>query len=185
MKTAALAATLLGIGLILPACHKKASTPTPRRQLQQAEKSFQAGDSAKAAEAYEAYLHDHPAKKDQDRIRFRLALAYGFPDSPVHNPQRAMEVLKDLIALFPQSPYAPPAKMIMSLYGDLEKLNLDITQRQDQMKLLNSNLEQLKSEVEKLRAEIRERETRLKLLSNELEQLKKIDMERRPARPPR
>ncbi|MBI3950111.1 MAG: tetratricopeptide repeat protein [Acidobacteria bacterium] len=157
MKAKVLTIIFLGICLALTTCHQKARMPAPGQHLQQAEKFFEAGDYAKAVEAYEAYLRDDPAKKDQDRVLFRLALAYGLPDSPVHNPQQAIAVLRRLIDLFPHSLYTPPARMILDLYGDVEKLKTDV----------------------------REREARIRVLSNELEQLKRIDLDRRPTRPPR
>jgi chromosome segregation ATPase len=152
--------------------------------LRQAEKSFETGDYAKAAEAYEAYFRDNPSRKNQDRALFRLALAYSFPNNPAHDVQQAVRVLRQLISQFPQSPYALQAKVILSFHEEIERLSLDITQREDRVKLLSSDLDQLKREVDKLRADVRERETRIRFLSNELEQLKKIDMERRPPRPP-
>jgi DNA repair exonuclease SbcCD ATPase subunit len=190
---------LLGICLSTSGCQKKTSVPTPRQSFREAEQSFDAGDYARAAQAYEAYLRDAQAKKDRDKALFRLALAYSAPDSPVYAVERSVQTLRRLIALHPGSSYLPAGRVILSLQEKIEALTLDLAQlqkrmgelaldlaqRQTDLKQMDNGVEQMKKEIEKLKAEIQEREAQVKLLNNELRQLKTIDLERRPARPPR
>jgi outer membrane protein assembly factor BamD (BamD/ComL family) len=185
MKAGVLILVLLGLCLILPGCKKKTSVPTPREYFKQAEKTFEAGDYAKAAEAYEAYLRGEGTKKEQDKVLFRLGLAYSLPTSPVHDAPQAIKALQQLVSLFPRSPYTPQGKVILNLQEEMQKLNNHIVEREERLKVQDGDLGQLRKEVEKLRADVREREARLRVLNHELEQLKKIDMERRPSRPPR
>lgn len=184
MKAKVLIIVLLGLCVMLPGCKKKTSVPSPREYFKQAETAFGAGDYAKAAEAYEAYLRGEGAKKEQDKVLFRLGLAYSLPTSPVHDAPQAIRALQQLVSLFPQSPYTPQGKVILNLQEELQKLNDDIVRREERLKVQDSDVEQLRKEVEKLRADVREREARIRQLNHELEQLKKIDMERRPSRPP-
>ena len=115
---------------------------------------------------------------------FRLGLAYGLPTSPVHDAPQAIRVLQQLVSRFPQSPYTPQGKVILTLQEEVQKLNDNIVRGEERLKVQDSDVGQLRKKVEKFRADVREREARIRQLNRELEQLKKIDMERRPSRPP-
>lgn len=214
MKTKGLMVFLLGICVAVSGCKKPATSvttkppaPVPRDILQQADRAFDAKDYAKAVTHYETYWQGTPVLKEQDRVLFRLGLAYSFLDSPVHT-QRALAVFKELVNLHPQSPYAASAQVIVNLQEKTERLNghvdtlnadiktlhaqietlnaqretlnLDLTQKEGRLKSMDGDVAQLKRDVERLRGDVREREARIKALTNELEQLKKIDMQRRP-----
>ncbi|MBI3950961.1 MAG: tetratricopeptide repeat protein [Acidobacteria bacterium] len=204
---------LLGLCLVGGACRKKPAptTPAPPQFFPEAEQYFEAGDYARAAEAYEAYLRLNPSPANHDKALFRLALAYAFPDSPVHHWERAVELFKRVVSLFPQSPYKQQAELILYLQAEVDRLRLEINDRESQMKLQQSELDQLKKnlgelqlklgeqegqishskaeqerlrrEVDRLRSEVKEREDRLQALKDELERLKRIDLQRRPPRP--
>lgn len=186
------------------ACHKKKRVPTPN-YFQRAEAYFRAGDYAQAARAYEAYLSHNPSPSIQDRALFRLALAHLFPQSAVHDPKRATEILHHLVTRFPESPYAPEAHLILGLQADVNNLRAYVNERlseiqrlqnevhnlrseldarQSEARRLREDIDRLRQEVEMLRSELRAKENRLRELQNELEQLKRIDIERRPPRPP-
>jgi hypothetical protein len=145
-----------------PIPEPKPATPAPD-YFQQGEVYFEKGYYAEAAESYENYLLKNPEEKNQDRVLFRLAISYALPGYPVHDPQKAMSLLKRLTASFPDSPYKPQAQFILELQTELEKLKAEVRERDER---------------------VRERDERIKRLTNELEKLKKIDMERRPSRPP-
>lgn len=212
-------ALLVAIG----ACKRKPNTPDPRRYARQGDAHFEAGDYARAIEAYEAYLSNKPSTKNQDRILFQLALAYSMPDGGAYDPGRAREKLERLMALFPKSPYRPQAKAMLGINREVEKLRSEITSREDRIRSLEREMESLRSEadqkqkqkeeleveldrqkrasevriaslqsevdrlkreVERLRYNLADRESQIKSLRKELDQLKRIDIERRPQRPP-
>lgn len=156
MKRKLLVWVLLAFSAAAGACRKGVPTPTIPTTFKMAEYHFEAGKYAESAEAYEQYLHDNPAGDNQDRALFRLGLSYSFPDSPVRDLQRAVKTFRRLVTTYPQSPFRREAEVILAL----------------------------QTSAEKLRADVREREDRIKALDSELEQLKKIDMQRRPSRPP-
>lgn len=155
-----LLATLLGLSLILGACHKRPrlrATPPSPDYFVLGEGYYEAGDYAQAAQAYQSYLRNNPSAANQDKVLFRLAMAHAFPESPVRNLPKAMQLLQQLVRLFPQSsPFKPQAEFLL----------------------------RLQEEVERLRANISERDERIRELTRELERLKQIDMQRRPSRPP-
>ena len=155
------------LALFSGGCHKNPSatvpapppapTPAPAPDnFELGQKFFRNGDYARAAKAYEAYLRDNSSPADQDQAFFRLALSHAFPESPVRDIPKALELLHDLIRRFPQSPYKPQAEFLLSL----------------------------QEEVEKLRTDVSKRDERVRDLTQELEKLKQIDMQRRPSRPP-
>jgi hypothetical protein len=172
-----LAPTLL-FGLLVSAagCQRQPASPAlpvPAASLKQGEISFEKADFSQAVQAYENYLRGTPNPKDHGRVLFRLAMAYAIPGHPSHNPARSTELLNRLVALFPQSPLKPQAEYILRLQAESENL-----------KMVNESTQAVQAELEKTRAGVRERDERIKLLREELDKLKKIDLERRPSRPP-
>jgi tetratricopeptide (TPR) repeat protein len=124
---------------------------------QTAEEDFDNARYVLAARSYELYLKDYPSKTNDDRILFRLGLCYALADSSAAGFRKARDRFERLIALYPDSPYKPQAKLIMAL--------------QDQ--------------IEQKAAELQNNEERIRQLTEELNKLKKIDMQRQPSRPPR
>jgi len=62
-------------------------------------------------EAYGEYRRDRTedgaATPGLDRALFRLGLLHALPASPVHAPERARELWRELVKRFPESPYRP------------------------------------------------------------------------------
>lgn len=114
---------------------------------------FESADYAKAAQAYEVYREKHPDDPHQDVALFRLALSYALPEGPHRDLSRAMKLLSIFVQQFPQSNLRPQAELLLGFQKDIDRLHTDISKRDE----------------------------RIRNLSLELEQLKKIDIERRPA----
>jgi outer membrane protein assembly factor BamD (BamD/ComL family) len=146
------------------------AVPVPAAYLKQGEISFEKADYGQAVLAYENYLSGTPDPKEHDRVLYRLALAYAIPGHASHNPERSTELLNRLVSLFPESPLKPQAQYMLRLQAESENL-----------KAIN---ESIQAELEKTRAGVKERDERIRLLRDELDKLKKIDLERRPSRPP-
>jgi len=117
---------------------------------------FAKGDFAKAAQAYEIYLRDNFSPANGDEALLRLALTHALPESSVRDMPKALALLQRIVKSFPQSPFAAQAEFILGLQREVERLRFDVGRRDD----------------------------RIRQLSEELEQLKQIDMNRRPTRPP-
>ncbi|MBI2821218.1 MAG: tetratricopeptide repeat protein [Acidobacteria bacterium] len=156
--------------LFLGACQKKPqsaaapATPTPLVHFQRAELSFEAGNYAEAAQAYELYLQEDGTPANRDRVLFRLGLVHALPGSLVYDWAQAAKYLRELTDAFPQSLYAHEARLILELQEDVEHLQ---------------------GEVERLQGDIAKRDAKIRQLSDEMERLKEIDLQRRPSRPPR
>ena len=158
------------------ACHKQPASPgapVPAASLKQGDVAFERADFGQAVLAYENYLRGTPDPRDHDKVLFRLAIAYAMPGHPPHNPARSTELLNQLVGLFPQSLLKPQAEYILRLQSDSEDL-----------KTIQESNQTLQADLEKTKAALKERDERIKLLREELDRLKKIDLERRPTRPP-
>ena len=145
-------------------------TPPPVDYFQRGEELFGGGDYARAAEAYEKFLYDSPTEKHKDQALFQLAIIYAVPGSPTHDLQKAILLLKRVAANFPESPWKAQAQLILDLQADVDRLKSETKEKDERIRDRNER--------------IREMEERIVRLTSELEKLKKIDMERRPTRPP-
>ena len=129
-------------------------TPSPS-YFDIGEKYFADHDYAKAAQAYEAYLSKDSTSPNRDVALFRLALSHALPEGRSRDLPQAMKLLAQFLDRFPQSPLRPQAELLLGLQRD----------------------------VDRLRADVGKRDERIRDLSAELEELKKIDMQKRPTRP--
>ena len=181
-----------------PAPQSAPAPPPPPNYLELGDRSFDAGDYPAAAEAYRLYLSDSPAAPNRDRALFHLALVHALPGSPLNDPPQAVALLRELRDSFPQSPLRSQVDLLLRLEEDAERLRLqlqhdderlrsEITLREERIGALAQEVERLQQpgELEKLRADLAQRDEKIRQLTEELEKLKQIDMQRRPATPPR
>jgi hypothetical protein len=131
--------------------------PLPK-SFRDGETSFLAGNYADAIRLYDKYIREDPITQYKDAAMFRLGIAYTLsctsPECRARSLERSQEQFKRLVALFPKSPYSVDARFILSLQADVDKLGLDA----------------------------KSREEKIKKLTDELDQLKKIDLQRQPSR---
>jgi len=139
------------------------ASPTPEvAALEQADRSFIAGVYDEAARAYEDYLRLLPPGCPCDQELFRLGLSYVLRRTPNSDWQRATAVLKELVHEHPNSSFAAPANLILTLRTELNQLAVDTVANTKQR---DERIRQLTSELEKV--------------TSELDRLKKIDSDRR------
>jgi predicted RNase H-like nuclease (RuvC/YqgF family) len=201
---------------LLAGCHKEAgrtSTPvSPAPSVDyfgRGEQALVAGDYTAAVQAYERYLERNPEAKDRDYVMFRLAMSLAREGSPAHDPERAMQVLRELAAQYPESPWVIPAQMILEMKSQLQQQDAEIARTEARIAQLSGELDaanrqeaewraqlqqleqatteeskQKEAKLKKLRASLDETMQRIRKLTAELEALKKIDLQRRPSRPP-
>ena len=133
--------------MLVGACKKTPApipVPPPPDYFQEGEQRFRQGDYANAVRFYELYLKGNPSGLNRDRTLFYLALAYFFPGSPVRNSERAEELLKRLLSEFAESPYVSQVRFILGLQDELQNLRSTAREREEAMKRLQEELEQLK-----------------------------------------
>ena len=128
---------------------------TPLSRLEMGEIHFRQGKYPEAVRDYEAYLKANPQFESRDRALFNLGLSRALASGPNRNLPGAKTALNRLLTEYPESVYKSQAGLILSLITQLERLDLDI----------------------------RERDARIRRLQDELDRLKEIDLKRRPSRP--
>lgn len=198
-----LSAGLLGLAFVpLPwSCQRRPAAPVaapPPDYYQLGETAFEAGEYAQAIEAYSNYLRTTPGGSYADRALFRMAMAYSLPESPERNDARAAELLGDLIAQYPRSPFKSPAELLVRQRTELQakqselqeqqaevrRLRADLSSRESEIRNLTAELQKVRQvEMEQMQAEVTRREERIRQLTEELERLKQIDLQRRRTGP--
>ncbi len=193
---------------------KPPAAPPPPTQpsAEAADRHFKAGEYLGAAQAYEAFLNANPKAQNRDRILFRLAISYALAGGEPENFRKSLSLLRTVFIQFPDSEYKAETEYILSLQTDIDRLRVDLREKSDLVREQNDVLEQqaaalasrdksildrdklLKDKDRLLREKERalaerdksmgEMEDKLLKLSQELEQMKKIDLERKPSRPP-
>jgi outer membrane murein-binding lipoprotein Lpp len=180
----------------------------PLDYFAQGEELLGRGSYTEAIAAYETHLRENPEATNRDLALMRLATAYAAPGSQERDLARSTATLRRLLVLFPNSPWRPHAEYLIELQSRIDQLTSEVTTRNDELARMTEELtrirntpaaESLPAPPDKARAELRERdekirrlstevealEERVKRLTAELDALKKIDLQRRPARPPR
>lgn len=187
--------SLFGL-ILLPlfpgSCQRRPQTPAappPPNYLELGDQFYDAGDYPAAIAAYSSYLRQNPDGPQNDRVLFRLGLASALPSNPSHDLAQAITYLNQLTSQFPSSPLRTQAELLATLQLQIQQLQLEVEQRGSQIADLSLQMEQLSQqragEMARLQDDLKSRENRIRQLSDELEKLKAIDMQRRPATPPR
>ena len=158
------------------------------------DREFAAGNYAAAAAAYEEALRGEPRARTDPTLLLRLGLSYARPGTPVHDPHRAVAVLRELADRFPKSREAVQAMQLVPQIdheGELEaaaaaasaelvQLRQALAHMTQQAQATEAAVKSGLEQVESLRATLAAREAELRRVRAELEQLKRIDLQRTP-----
>jgi len=153
MRPNRLAVLIFSALLIAFGCHRRVPitalppAPPPRPNsaavaLDDANRALNAGSYDEASRAYENYLRLNPAGGLRDQALFRLGLSYAL--RPVADWVRASAAFRQLVDGFPDSPYRPPASLILSLHSELDQVNATAQQREQRVRQLSAELDRLK-----------------------------------------
>lgn len=163
------------------------------------------GRYPEAAAAYQVYVESGTSDKDQTtRTLYRLGVIFATPGSSTYDPQRSVEILDQLMSVYPGSLYAAEARLLQNLQveiGNLEQelaadrvrlteLSVDLAERENELAVLEQQVGDrddqiltLQDSIPPLRIEIRELIRELVSKQQELEQLerlKAIDLDQPP-----
>ncbi len=145
-----IAITFLAI-LIASGCNKRVpvtalppiAPPNPAAvELDDADRAFNAGSYDEAARGYENQLKSDTGRTRRDETLFRLGLAYAL--RPAADWQRASLAFRQIVEVFPDSPYKPPASLILSLHSELDQVNANAQQKEQRIRQLTAELDRLK-----------------------------------------
>lgn len=118
--------------------------PLLPKDFRDGEAYFQSGKYADAARSYNQYIQQDIVTQFKDAATFKMGLAMALACTSSDCRARSQEQFKVLLSHFPQSPYSPEARFILSLQGDIDKLKADTKSRDDKIKKLTDELERLK-----------------------------------------
>jgi hypothetical protein len=185
MRHNAGAAATLTVVLVLTGC---ASARKP------GDRAFQAGDYPAAAAAYEAAIQRTPAARADPELLLRLAIAYARPDTTVYEPQRAVEVLKEVVTRFRGDRAAREAALLLpnleqevrllaavaSARRTIADLEGELARTREETHALDAAAKTREDQLARLHASLADAQAQLRRVRDELEQLKRIDLRRRP-----
>jgi len=137
--------------LVASGCHKSVpltalpSTAGPDPAvvaLDDANRSFISGNYDEAARGYENYLKLDASGPRRDEAIFHLGLSFVL--RPSADWQRASSAFRQIVELFPNSPFKAPAALILSLHAELDQANANSQQRDLRIRQLTAELDRLK-----------------------------------------
>ncbi len=159
------------IAMLLPVWVASGIATGCASSLRPADRLFEKGQYAEAAEAYRLYLEGAPAGEEAIRARFRLGLTYALPESSTHDAERAKRLLKQLITLYPESPYSHQAAQLLELQRELGVLQEDVAARQDSMGAMARDAEVFQRTIDELERSIEGKEEEAEELKRQLQSL--------------
>jgi predicted Zn-dependent protease len=159
-----------------------------------ADRAFEAGNYAGAAAAYEDVLRRDPRAHGDARLLLRLALAYAMPGNPVHEPAKALALLKDVARRFPATSAGVQATVLFpqveqqlrlteavaAARARIADLEGELTKLREEAHTLDAAARAKDEQANRLRASLADTQAQLKRVRDELEQLKRIDLRRAP-----
>jgi len=110
--------------------------------LKEADGAFRSSNYDEASRGYENYLRLNPAGGPRDQVLFRLGLSYVL--RPAADWQHATSTFRQITTGYPDSPFKPPASLILSLHAQVDQLNLSTQQRDERIRQLTTELDRLK-----------------------------------------
>jgi hypothetical protein len=185
MRRNALAAATLTVVLVLTGC---ASARRP------GDRAFQAGDYPAAAAAYEDAIQRTPAARADPDLLLRLAIAYARPNTTVYEPERAVEILKEVVTRFGGDRAAREAALLLpnleqevrlaaavaSAKRTIADLEGELARARSEAHALDTAAKAREDQLVRLRASLADVQSQLRRVRDELDQLKRIDLQHRP-----
>ena len=157
--------------------------PPAPTAIELGDQSLRDGLYDRAVQHYQRYLVERPGAPDRDVALFREALASALSGPAGLQPARTL--FDQLITLFPRSFYTVEARLILQLLQDLDKTSVKLSETSVKLSETSAKLSETSVKLSETSVRLGEKETQLKKVAGELDRLKKIDMERRPVRPPK
>jgi outer membrane protein assembly factor BamD (BamD/ComL family) len=178
--------------------------------LEAGQEHLDAKKFGEAASDFESYLSQNPNAENRDLALFKLGLCLALGGKNPQDQQKAQNQFRLLVTQYPRSQYYPVASMVISLQASIERLGIDLRERNNAIAARDSALSEKDEQIHTLTEEnkikssqprgrtskvresgLRERDEKIKelndavrRLSEELDRIKKIDLQRNPSKPP-
>lgn len=131
------------------------------------------GRYPEAAAAYQVYLDSGTTDKDQTtRTLYRLAVIFATPGSSAYDPQRSVEILEQLVGVYPGSLYAPEAMLLRNLQLEIRDLEAELTRDRVRLTELEVDLVERERELAGLEQQVGERDEQITALMDSIPPLR-------------
>lgn len=110
--------------------------------LDDADRTFNSGSYDEAARGYDSYLKLNPSVPRRDEALFHLGLSYAL--RPSADWMRASAAFRQIVEVFPNSPFKAPAGLILSLHAEADQASANAQQRDLRIRQLTTELDRLK-----------------------------------------
>lgn len=118
--------------------------------VREGDRRFAAGRYEEAASLYEQALAQGAGGRQPDRIWFLLGLVYSLPIDALRDPERAADRWHILTSVYPQSPYALPAQVILERDREVAQREAELTAVREELSRQNEELAALARKVDEV-----------------------------------
>ena len=126
-----------------------------REHLLAAQNLFEQGDYEGSLKENQAVLSLCDNTPPGDEALFNMALIYAHHGYRGRDLRKSLDHFEGLVKLFPQSPFAPQAKIWSGLIHDIQRMNEEIEEVNESLRKSREENERLMKEIEELNKTIR------------------------------
>jgi len=151
------------------------------------DRAFASGDYVAASASYQSTLARNPASPEGNALRFRLALIFLLPESPLHDGTVGRALFAKLASDPAAGGYHDAATFVLGLQSSLESAETtadlcaaEISRLDGEVKAQESAGKAREDVLQHLRASLAEAQAQVHRLQDELRALKNIDLGRKP-----
>jgi outer membrane protein assembly factor BamD (BamD/ComL family) len=155
-----------------------------RQSLAKGNDSLAQGDYAASLKAFEQVLGMAQGQPPADAAAYGVGLVYAHPQNPAMDRQKAIGSFNQLIAKFPASPLAEPAKIWVGVLNEAERSSQEIKKSKQVIEKSKQELEKTrlaveesKLEIEKARAELEKSKQEIEKSKQMIEKSRQVDLE--------
>lgn len=131
------------------------------------------GRLPEAAAAYQVYLDSGTSDKEQTtRTLYRLGVIFATPGSSAYDPHRSVEILEQLISLYPGSLHTPEATLLRNLQLEIRDLKDELTADQARLTELAAILAEREDELARTEQEVGDRDSQIVALQDSISPLR-------------
>jgi len=131
------------------------------------------GRYPEAAAAYQVYLDSGTSDKDQTtRTLYRLGVMFATPGGSMYDPDRSLEILDQLLSVYPGSLHAAEARLLRNLQVEIRDLEQELTGDRIRLTELAVDLAERESELADLEQQVGDRDDQILALQDSIPPLR-------------
>ena len=108
---------------------------------------------------------------------YNMGLVYAHPDNPKKDRRKAIGSFSRVVARYPESPWAEPAKIWVGVLSEAEESKLEIERAKEIIEISNQDAERSRQALEKSRQEVEKSRQEVEKTKQIIERSKQVDIE--------